>query len=215
MLPPPHVPHPVVPEVTMELCKPRVASQDPSKQGSMLSASVVAGQGQPVPGILFSLPTTPITITTDASMEGWGRHDRLPWSTMALYSGIWSTSECRLHINVLELREVCLTLFFLEQEIVGQTVFIESDNTATVSYINKQGGVVSKTFNDKVCTMYEWAIPRSLKLRAVHQPGVKNKLADYLSQNCPDPTEWHLTPLIAQRLFEMWGRPQVDLFPSH
>ena len=47
----------------------------------------------------------------------------------------------------------------------------------------EQGGVVSKTLNDEVCALYEWAIPRSLKLRAIHQPGVNNELADYLLHN--------------------------------
>ena len=81
---------------------------------------------------------------------------------------------------MLELKAVRLTLLHLEQEIFGQTVLIESDNTATVSYINKEGGVVSKTLNDEVCTLYEWAIPRSLKLQVVHQPDI-NELVDYLS----------------------------------
>ena len=117
--------------------------------------------------------------------------------------------------HVLELRAVRLILLYLEQEILGQTVLIESDNTATVSYINKQGGVVSKTLNDEACTLYEWAIPRSLKLRAIHRPGVNNELADYLLRNRPDSTEWHVSPLIAQRSFQVWGRPQVDLFTSH
>ena len=69
---------------------------------------------------------------------------------------------------MLELRAVHLTLLHLEQEIFGQSVLIESKNTATLSYINKQGGVVSKTLNNKVCTLYEWVIPRSLKLQAIH-----------------------------------------------
>ena len=38
---------------------------------------------------------------------------------------------------------------------------------------------------------------------------------DYLLRNRPDPTEWHLLPLVAQHLFQVWGRPQVDLFASH
>ena len=46
-------------------------------------------------------------------------------------------SERRLHINMLELRAVRLILLYLEQEIFSQIVLIESDNTATVSYINK------------------------------------------------------------------------------
>ena len=57
---------------------------------------------------------------------------------MALYSGLWSKSECRLYINVLELKAVRLTLLHLQQEILGQTVLIESDNTATVSYLNRE-----------------------------------------------------------------------------
>ena len=116
----------------------------------------------------FSLPSTTITITTDASMECWGRHCHLPGSTTALYTAPWSQSECQLHINVLELQAVRLTLLHLEQEILIQTVLIESDNTATVLYINKQGGVVSKTLNDEVRTLYKWAIPRLLGLQAIH-----------------------------------------------
>ena len=44
---------------------------------------------------------------------------------------------------------VRLTLMHLEQDVIGQSILIESDNTATVSYINKQGGVVCKTLNDE------------------------------------------------------------------
>ena len=111
---------------------------------------------------------TTTTITMDASMEGWGGHCQLPGPTTALYNGHWSKAEHQLCINVLELRAVCLTLLYLEQELLSQSVLIESDNMATVLYINKQGGVVSKTLNDKVCTLYEWAIPRSVKLQAIH-----------------------------------------------
>ena len=79
---------------------------------------------------------------------------------MAFYSTLWSTMECQLHINVLELSMVCLTLLYLEKELFGHTVLIKSDNTATMSCINKQGGVVSKTVNDETCTLYELVIPR-------------------------------------------------------
>ena len=89
-------------------------------------------------------------------MEGWGgNHCHLPRSTTTPYSGLWSKAECQLHINVLELRTVHLTLLHLEQEFFNQTVLIESDNMATVSYMSKQGGWVSKTINSKACTLYD------------------------------------------------------------
>ena len=133
-------------------------------------------------GILFSLPT--ITHHYDYHRCEHGRlgqtlptptvdHSALQWPLV----NIRTPTPCQ-HV---ELREVCLTLLYLEQEIFGQTVLIESDNTASVSYINKQGGVVSKKLNNEICTLYEWAILRSLKLRAIHRPGVNNKLGDYLS----------------------------------
>ena len=83
-------------------------------------------------GMPFSLCIVTITVTTDASMEGWGGHCRLPRLTMALYSSLWSKSECRLYISMLELKVVRLTRLHLEEEIFSQTVLIESDNTASV-----------------------------------------------------------------------------------
>ena len=61
------------------------------------------------------------TIFTD-STQSWGAH-------IGEYqiSGIWTRSEVRLHINVLELKVVVL-------------VMIATDNTTVVAYINKQEG---------------------------------------------------------------------------
>ena len=69
-------------------------------------------------------------------------------------------------------------LLHLEQDIFSQSVLIESDNMATLSYINKWGGGVSKTLNDEVCTLYEWVAPREVKLQTIHQPDINNELAD-------------------------------------
>ena len=91
--------------------------------------------------------------------------------------------------QVLKLHAVHLSPLHLEQEVLSQTVLIESNTTATVSYINKQVGVVSKTLNDEACALYEWAIPRSLRLQIIHQPGVNNEFADYLSCNRPHRVE--------------------------
>ena len=141
----------------------------------------------------FTFPNTTITITMDASIEGWGSQCIVPGLGTALFSNIWSVDKHQLHINVLELRAVCLTLLHLEQDVNGQSILIESDNMATVSYINKQGGVVFKTLNDETYMLFQWLIPRLITVRVIHRPGVNNELADFLSRNCPDPTEWHLS----------------------
>ena len=51
-----------------------------------------------------------------------------------------------------------------------------------------------------------------IQLQVVHQPGVDNVCADYLSQNVADPMEWSLDRQMVRHLFKMWGRPQIDLF---
>ena len=63
----------------------------------------------------FLIPT--ITITTDASMEGWGGHSIVPRSGATLFRRLWTNQECQLNINVLELQVVCLALQHLEQKL--------------------------------------------------------------------------------------------------
>ena len=82
-------------------------------------------------------------------------------------SDLWTKDERQLHINVLELRVVRLTRLHQEQDVLGQMILIGSDNTATVSYINRQGGVVSKTLNEAY-SLFEWLIPRSIRVKVIH-----------------------------------------------
>jgi hypothetical protein len=160
-----------------------------------------------------SLPTA--TVTTDASMEGWGGHAHLPGQEPLLFSDLWSPGERLLHINVLELRAVVLVLTRLQDHLLGQTVRIECDNTTTVAYINHQGGVHSRAQNLETMRLYSLVVPLGISLQAVHRPGVDNVLADFLSRTRPDPTEWSLDRVMTSILFRMWGTPQVDLFASH
>ena len=166
-------------------------------------------------GIPFTLLSTTITISTDVSMEGCGGHCWMLGVDHGTLQHLLVKDRTRTPHQCAGAPGGSTDPTHLEKELFSQTVLIESDNTATMLYINKQGGVVSKTLNNEACALYEWAIPRSLRLRAIHWPGVSNELADYLSCNFPDPTEWHLSPLIAQSLLWRWGRPQVDLFASH
>ena len=100
--------------------------------------------------------------------------------------------ECQLDINVSELWVVHLTYQYLEQELLSQVIIInlKSDNTAMVSYTINQGGMVLQTHNAEACTLYCWAIRQNVHMRAIHQPGVNNQLANYLSRNRSNPLSW-------------------------
>ena len=54
-------------------------------------------------------------------------------------SGVWTTTEETLHINVLELEAIHRAMLHWLQTLMGLTVLVASDNSTAVSYINKQG----------------------------------------------------------------------------
>ena len=58
--------------------------------------------------------------------------------------------------------------------------------------------------------LFKWM---GAQLQVVHCLGVDNVLADYVSRNVADPTEWSLDRKLGWHLIEMWDRPQIDLFP--
>ena len=85
-----------------------------------------------------------IQLFTDASNEGWGAHLE---QTSA--KGLWPDREKRLHINVL--KAVSLALQRFKDQCQNQTVFVATDNSTVVAYINKQG----RTHSAEMCALWE------------------------------------------------------------
>jgi hypothetical protein len=97
---------------------------------------------------------------------------------------------------------------------LGKSILIESDNSTSVAYVNKQGGIRSHSLYKEACLLYDWLLPRAISVLAVHRPGVDNALADSLSRDIVDSREWSLDQRVADCLFLLWGRPFLDLFAS-
>lgn len=91
-------------------------------------------------GMPFQLPIPSLTLTTDASLLGWGAHMGLLRT-----QDLWRGADLDLHINVLELKAVLLAVRAFLPHLTGHVVAIRSDNTTAISYINKQGGTMSRT----------------------------------------------------------------------
>ncbi len=77
-------------------------------------------------------------VYTDASAKGWGA----TFNGHAV-SGVWTGPQQQRHINCLELVAVHLALNRLKRRWQGEHVLVRTDNTATVAYINRQGGLRS------------------------------------------------------------------------
>ena len=80
-------------------------------------------------------------VFTDASLRGWGG----TCGSQAV-RGLWRAQEHR-HINLLGLDTVLRVLRRLAPLVRGRHVLVRSDDTTTVAYINRQGGVRSKALH--------------------------------------------------------------------
>lgn len=110
-----------------------------------------------------------------------------------------------LHINVLELKAVLLAIRAILPHLTGHVVAVRSDNTTAVSYINKQGGTVSRTLCKLALDIWTLCIQRNIFLVATHVPGVQNVLADALSRDHITTHEWSIKLKYLHPIFRAWG----------
>ena len=136
-------------------------------------------------------------IFTCASTQGWGAHMG-DCQTLS----IWTHSNCKLHINTLELNAVILALHQWVSVLQGHQVMIATDNTTVVSYIHKQGGTDSYILLRLVVDLFIWLQTQDIATRASHIPGCLHVIVDCLSRlNQPITTEWSFHPKIVNRIF--------------
>ncbi len=147
-------------------------------------------------------------VFTDASTTGWGA----TYNGHAV-SGVWTGPQLHWHINCLELLVVRLALSRLRGRLQRKDVLVRTDNTATVAYINRQGGLRSRRMSQLARHLLLWSQKHLRSLRAIHIPGVFNRAADELSRAAL-PGEWRLHPQAVQLIWGRFGAAQVDLFAS-
>lgn len=156
-----------------------------------------------------SIPARRETVTTDASLSGWGA----VWQNHTA-QGQWSAQVRTDHVNVLELRAVHLALQHFLPYLEGRHVLVRSDNISAVSQINHQGGTRSARLLWVTQDLLNWAASRLASLRAMYLPGQRNRVADFLSRGKPPPGEWRLHPEVVLNIWGLFGRAEIDLFAS-
>lgn len=77
--------------------------------------------------LLVGVPSPQLTLTTDASLWGWGAH-----LATSCARGPWPTSLCNKLINYLELLAIFLPLREFQSALRGKVVQVFSDNTTAV-----------------------------------------------------------------------------------
>ena len=150
------------------------------------------------------------TISTDASKQGW-----VGMLGNQVTQGKWSLLEKEKHINWLKLEAVILTVKTFLQQLRDQAVLVRSDNTGVVQYIVKEGGTRSPQLCYKAWELWQIAINNNIQLKAAHIAGWLNILRDQLSREVIRQTEWEMNEVVLHQIFQIWGKPLVDLFASY
>lgn len=130
--------------------------------------------------------------------------------------GLWLIGRTPPHINFLELKAVLLALQSFQPMLQGSTVTILSDNSTAVAYINKQGGMVSRSLCKLAIHLWDFCLASWIFPMATHVLGVNNSLADTLSRQTSVCHEWELNPKYfhLRQVFQCWGRPELDAFAT-
>ncbi len=150
-----------------------------------------------------------VVVSTDASAMGWGA-----MCNGHAAAGLWTGSRLQWHVNCLELLAVRLALRRFKGLLHDKHVLVRTDNTATVAYINHQGGLCSRRLSQLARHLLLWSQKHLRSLRTVHIPGELNRAADELSRQPALPGEWRLHPEVVQLIWRRFGDAQVDLFAS-
>ena len=157
----------------------------------------------------FHIAGPALEMWTDASISGWGGHTH----TLET-SGEWSPTEKSLHINILELRAVCLTIQNLNLK--QATIHLFIDNQAAMFAINKMR-CKSPSLMTELSSLLEILQTRTLAVKAFRITSKFNTKADALSRQQLALTEISLPRQLFRALCN-WGggggKYQIDVMAS-
>ncbi len=126
-------------------------------------------------GPVLGAPCRRVTLTTDASLTGWG----VVMSGRSA-QGLWEGPHLMWHINCLEMLAVFQALKHFLPDLRDQQVLVRTDNTSVVSYVNHQRGLRSHPLYRLARQILLWTQGKLLSLKAVYIPGQRWKVTNYI-----------------------------------
>lgn len=149
-----------------------------------------------------------LRITTDASLTGYGIECNGDVS-----KGCWTVNDSQKHINELELIAIKIGLQTFANQ--AKRVLIRSDNNTAIAYVNNYGGCRSSSCHKIAKSIWQWCEAREIIVFASYIHTKQNVIADSLSREEKDNSDFSLTEKYFKNICSAFGYPTVDLFASH
>ena len=130
-----------------------------------------------------------IAISTDASLEGWGR-------------------------LILELRAVKYAILTSSHLLPkAQSIYIQMDSIVVLSYLVKMGGTRKKSLTILSKEICNYLLSKEITITAEYLPGLLNVEPD-TSRTVRHASETKLNPMIFQKMYKYRGTPEINLLAS-
>ena len=157
--------------------------------------------------IAASSPESALTVTSDASGQGWGSV-----CEGITAQGRWMSAETDMHINHKELMAASMSVKAFTRDKHVTHVHVRSDNLTTVSQIAKMGSTRSKSLFNITADLWQYCLSKGIMLTSSYLKGIWNVTADKESRVFRDSSCWKLSPAVFKAVTQVLGEPQIDLF---
>ncbi|KAG0933929.1 hypothetical protein G6F57_006025 [Rhizopus arrhizus] len=123
----------------------------------------------------------------------------------------WTLIEAAQSINWRELKAARLALKTFRVP-KNSTIFIRTNNTTSLSYINKHGGTRSLPLLELATEVWNWCLRYNIMIQAQHISGIYNTIADMESRRTYFKNQWQIKSSVFEELNKIWGPFTIDLF---
>nr|CAH7724087.1 unnamed protein product [Callosobruchus chinensis] len=142
-------------------------------------------------------------------------HDDFLWWTMNLASSELNSSEKDNHNNYLELLTALNGLKSFAKNYSNYNIILRIDNITTISHVNRMGGIRFPHLNYITQQIWKWCETRKIIIFASYVNTRENVTADMASIKIPTESEYSLSQTAFQKITDVFGNPQIDLFASY
>ena len=118
------------------------------------------------------------------------------------------------HLNVLELLAIKLAIQTFWKTLKLKAIHLQVDKMVALRYLLMMGGTHNLKLVQLTKEIWDHLLQCGITLTAEYLPSKLNVTADWESRNRSDSSEWTLAPQSFQRICQLRGTPEIDLFAS-
>ena len=95
-----------------------------------------------------------------------------------------------------------------------KAIHFQIDNTTALSYLGEIGGTKNMYLIELAKKIWKYLLHHGTTITADYLPSSMNVEADWQSRNSKDHSEWKLLRQVFQRICQIKGKTEMDLFAS-